>query len=98
MFGLDHVVIRINLEADSQKEDRKRRHIFRFKGVWSKDDRCEEPVIKSWKGYSNHKYNQVKAMRPIFFSGIRQRRWRHERKSSANVTVAVVQSWSGSRS
>ncbi|CAI8619415.1 unnamed protein product [Vicia faba] len=37
----------------------KRRRIFRFEDVWSRDDRCEELVRKNLEGPTDHGYNKV---------------------------------------
>lgn len=47
-FGSDHAVIMIELDMPVIENNRRRKRIFRFEGVWAKDERCEAVIRRRW--------------------------------------------------
>ncbi|KAL0410571.1 UNVERIFIED_CONTAM: hypothetical protein Slati_3646800 [Sesamum latifolium] len=46
--GSDHSPLIIHLEADPQRQSQRRRKIFRFEAMWTRDDGCEELIRSLW--------------------------------------------------
>lgn len=47
-FGLDHAVIMMQLEKSTSEDCRRKPRIFRFEGVWAKDERCHDVIRRKW--------------------------------------------------
>ncbi|CAI8607865.1 unnamed protein product [Vicia faba] len=63
--GFDHAIIRIDLEAELEESNKKRRHIFIFKEVWIKDPKCEKLVGQLWNGNSWQGHQQIQVMQEL---------------------------------
>lgn len=43
-YGSDNDAVKIDLDFKREEVNIRQRHLFRFKEVWAKDDRCENKV------------------------------------------------------
>lgn len=49
-YGLDHAVVKVVLEADVGRRERRRTHLFKFEEVWYRDKNGEAIVKDLWNG------------------------------------------------
>lgn len=64
-----HAISAIELEARSFQRKKRKTHVFRFKEVWSMDDRCEEEIRRAWycnQDYYVSKIVGLKSLGPLF--------------------------------
>jgi hypothetical protein len=52
-YGSDHAALIITLEAPSQNEQRRRKHLFRFEQSWITNVRCEPLIRACWSDANN---------------------------------------------
>ncbi|XP_058724620.1 uncharacterized protein LOC131596076 [Vicia villosa] len=64
-YGSDHAAVRIETEVDRGRGRKKRRYIFRFEEVWSRDPKCEEYVNRIWNNPSTRGHHKLAAMKKL---------------------------------
>jgi len=61
-FNSDHVAIVVILEEIQPAETRKKKHIFRFEEVWSKEENCERMIRQNWNSSHGRFEEKLAAM------------------------------------
>lgn len=64
-YKSDHAAIMVLLEANEYMTRRKRAHLFRFEECWTKDERCEELIGRSWRNTSGTCDEKIQALQNL---------------------------------
>ncbi|CAI8601294.1 unnamed protein product [Vicia faba] len=60
-----HAALRVEIVRSAEMFDDRRKFIFHFEEVWSKDTRCKELVRKNWSGVSIGFNQKIKALKSL---------------------------------
>jgi hypothetical protein len=64
-FGSDHAALLVLLEAHDYGVKKKRIHLFRFEEVWTKDNRCEELIARSWRSTGGNCISKLSSIQSL---------------------------------
>jgi hypothetical protein len=64
-YGSDHAALLILLDNHEGSLKKKRQRLFRFEQVWTKDDRCEDEVRRTWCGAETRCVSKLGAMKQL---------------------------------
>lgn len=64
-FGSDHSVLKICLEVQSQPNEKKKQHLFRFEECWTMDGKCEDMIKKIWQARNLNCEAKIGALKSV---------------------------------